>query len=137
MLHAIADEVREVSVGGAHGWILERDVKAVAESRLDPHAVRLLPAFDSLLLAHATKEHLVEARFYKRVYRSQGWISPTVLHGGRIAGVWFQKLESKQMMLDVELFVRSTRALRDAIAAQADAMSVFLNMPCVPRYAKR
>lgn len=90
----------------ARGWMLRRDVTALANSRLDADAVRLLPAFDSLLLAHATKEHLVEPRFYKRVYRAQGWISPTVLHGGRIVGVWFQKPAGKQMTLDVQLFAR-------------------------------
>jgi hypothetical protein len=50
--------------------------------------VRLLPAFDAFLLAHATKDHIVDPRFYKRVYRNQGWISPVVLVGGRIAAVW-------------------------------------------------
>jgi uncharacterized protein YcaQ len=135
-LAAIEDEVTDVAVDDGRGWILRRDVQVLADSRLDAHAICLLPAFDSLLLAHATKEHLVDARFYKRVYRPQGWISPTVLQGGRIIGVWFQKPAAKDVMLDVQLFNAPTPAVRDAIAAESDAMSLFLGVRCVPRFAR-
>jgi uncharacterized protein YcaQ len=136
LLAALDDEVIEVTVDGAPGWILRRDAATLASSRLDESAVRLLPAFDSLLLAHATKEHLVEPRFYKRVYRSQGWISPTVLLGGRIAGVWFAKPAGRQMVLDVQLFGRAASAVREAIEEEADALSGFLGVPCKVTFGK-
>lgn len=135
-LAALADEVAGVAIDDGRGWILRRDVPQLAASRLDAQAIRLLPAFDSLLLAHATKEHLVDARCYKRVYRPQGWISPTVLQGGRIIGVWFQKPAAKHVVLDVQLFNAPTPAVRDAIAAEANAMSSFLGARCEPRFAR-
>ncbi len=57
-------------------------------------------AFDPFLLAHATKGHLVERKYYKRVYRPQGWISPVVMRGGTIVGVWFPKRTEKGLTLD-------------------------------------
>ena len=111
------------------------ETSVTARSELDPDAVKLLGAFDSFLLAHATKEHLVDARFYKRVYRPQGWISPVVLRGGTIIGVWFPKSVGKTTTLAVELFGRATPAVRRAIEREADAMSAFLGTTCSPRFA--
>ena len=122
-----------MTVDGAHGWIRRADAKALANSELDPLAIRLLGAFDSFLLAHATKEHLVEPTHYKRVYRPQGWISPVVLRGGRIAGVWFPKTIGKTMTLDVQLFGRATAAVRERVAREAEAMGRFLGVSCEAR----
>src|SRR5712692_1397706 len=80
---AIAGELQDVSVDGESVSILRCDLDALKKSRLEKTAVRLLPAFDPLLLAHASKDHLVDPRYYKRVYRNQGWLSPVVLAGGR------------------------------------------------------
>jgi uncharacterized protein YcaQ len=136
ILTAIERDVEEVVVDGARGWMLRSDAAALASARFEPDGVRLLPAFDSFLLAHATKEHLVEPRFYKRVYRPQGWISPTVLQGGRIVGVWFQKAAGKEVTLDVQVFTRATPRLREAVAAEAEALGIFLGARCTPRFHK-
>jgi len=119
-----------VSIDGANGWVLDDDVRALSRSELNPEAIRLLGAFDSFLLAHATKTHLVDARFYKRVYRPQGWISPVVLRGGAIIGVWFPRTEGRTTTLGVELFHRATPALRRAIEREAEAMAAFLGTAC-------
>jgi len=120
ILTAIERDVQEVDVDGARGWALRSDVAAIASSRIEPDAVRLLPAFDSFLLAHATKEHLVERRFYERVYRPQGWISPTVLQRGRVIGVWFQQAAGRNVTLDVQLFKRARPHVREAIGGPED-----------------
>jgi len=123
-----------VSVEGATGWVLGDDVRELMRSELNPDAVTLLGAFDSFLLAHATKEHLVDARFYKRVYRPQGWISPVVLRGGTIIGVWFPESAGQRTTLGVELFGRATPEVRRAIEREAEAMSAFLGTTCSPRF---
>ena len=92
---------------------------------------RLLPAFDTFLLAHATKDHLVEPRFYKRVYRNQGWLSPVVIVGGRIVAVWFLDERAKTFTVDVQP-VRALwiSGLRDGIHAEAEALGAFLGARC-------
>ena len=134
VVESLRGELARVSVDGASGWVHARDVDALTHGRLDPSAVRLLGAFDSFLLAHATKEHLVEAKHFKRVYRPQGWISPVVLRGGAIVGVWFPETVGKDVTLDVQLFGRGDAALRQAIEREADAMSAFLAAPCRARF---
>jgi uncharacterized protein YcaQ len=131
----LRDEIVQVSVDGTTGWIRIADTEALMRSTLDEGAVRLLGAFDSLLLAHATKEHLVATKDYKRVYRPQGWISPVVLRGGTIAGVWFPRTLGQRMTLDVELFGRVTPALRLGIEREAAAMSRFLGVRCEPTFS--
>jgi uncharacterized protein YcaQ len=134
VVESTADDLAHVSVDGAPGWILRQDLTALTRSELDPEAVRLLGAFDSFLLAHATKEHLVDTRFYKCVYRPQGWISPVVLRGGTIIGVWFPETAGKTTTLGVELFSRPTLAVRRAIEQEAEQMSTFLGTTCTPRF---
>lgn len=54
-----------------------------------PHdCVRLLPNFDTLLLSHARREHLVAKENHALVYRLAGWVSAVVLCDGAIAGTW-------------------------------------------------
>ena len=135
-VEALAGEVEKVSVDGAPGWALARDLDEIAGSRLDARAVRLLPAFDTFLLAHATKEHLVEPRFRPRVYRPQGWLSPVVLVGGRIAAVWFSKARGGGVDIDVQPFRRLDRATRDAVAAEAGEIGEFLQVRCAVRFTR-
>ena len=88
---AVAPEMLEIGLDGAPAWILRRDARALASAPARDDTVRLLPAFDCYLLAHAAKDHLLDAQFYKRVYRNQGWLSPVVLHGGRIVAIWVNR----------------------------------------------
>jgi len=134
IVEAVARELTAVSVDGAPGWIVSDDVEALRRSRLDADAVRLLGPFDSLLLAHAAKEHLIDAAFSRRVYRAQGWISAVVLRGTTIIGTWTQSSEGKANRLDVELFRRPSASLRRGIADEAEAMSAFLGAPCITRF---
>jgi uncharacterized protein YcaQ len=130
---ALEPELTPVSVDGAAGWILSGDVDVLRRATLDADAVRLLGPFDSLLLAHATKEHLVDARFYKRVYRPQGWISAVVLRGSTIIGTWTQTTEGKRIAIDVELFRRESAAVRRAIEDEVDTLSAFVGAPAAAR----
>lgn len=129
-LESLGSEAVKVSVDGAPGWMLSRDRSTLARSVLDTRTPLLLPAFDTFLLAHATKEHLVAPRYYKRVYRPQAWISPVVLLGGRVSGVWFSKTTGKTSTLDVQMFERVPAWIRSAIEAEADALGQFLGMRC-------
>jgi len=131
---AARGELLDVSVDGAPGLIRSADAKALKASELDPDAVRLLGPFDSFLLAHATKEHLVAARDYKRVYRAQGWISAVVLRGGRIIGVWTARATAKTIAIDVELFGRAGAAVRRAITRGVDEMGAFLEAKTAARF---
>ena len=114
---------------GVTAWILKKDAGALRTAG-EPRAVRLLPAFDVYLLAHSAKDHLIAPRFYKRVYRNQGWLSPVVLHGGRIVAVWFLRSNARIQVVDVEPFEPLSRAVKAGIEEEVGALSGFLNAPC-------
>lgn len=85
---AVKDQLVEITIEGQSAWLPRRSFKQLNAAGFSEPVVRMLPAFDPFLLAHAAKDHLVHRTHYKRVYRNQGWISPVVLIDGRVAGIW-------------------------------------------------
>ncbi len=125
----ISGSLSPVTVDGEASWILKRDLDALASARLDGSPT-LLPAFDTFLLAHATKDHLLEKRFYKRVYRNQGWLSPVVIASGRIVAVWFLEERLKAFTIDVQPFAPLDKSVRLGLQREAEALGKFLGARC-------
>lgn len=116
--------------------IKREDETALAESELGERVVRLLQSFDAFLLGHAEKGHLVDGAVYKRVYRNQGWISPVLLVEGRVVGVWSRTRCANALILDVELFEKTAKAPRAALAEAAASLGAFLGAPCQLKIAQ-
>jgi Winged helix DNA-binding domain len=109
--------------------VLSEDIKALQANPAGLRSVHLLPYFDVYLLAHSTKEHFLDARFYKRVYRNQGWISPVVLVDGEIAGVWGHKLARTGIKIEAELFAPVARSVREQIEVRAKELADLFRRP--------
>ncbi|HET7872174.1 MAG TPA: winged helix DNA-binding domain-containing protein [Terriglobales bacterium] len=105
--------------------LLREDVKALEDIPADAGSVHLLPHFDVYLLAHATKEHFLNPAQYKRVYRNQGWISPVLLIGGEIAGVWRYDFAGKKVLVTIEAFRPLSKRLRQQVGEKAEALAKF------------
>jgi hypothetical protein len=93
----------EVAVEGRHAWILREDLAQLSKVQRT-ESVRLLPSFDTYLLGHRDKGHLVDARRYSRVFRKAGWLSPVVLVNGVVAGVWEHRRQGRGWRVVVEPF---------------------------------
>jgi hypothetical protein len=105
-----------------HGMLLAEDLKTLQSARA-VSGLHLLPGFDPLLLAHRDKGHLVEERYYKRVFRDQWWISPVILKNGRIAGTWSHKLVRGKCTIDTDAW---EKVPAKALAAEVAAAGAFL-----------
>jgi winged helix DNA-binding protein len=125
----LAESLAAVTVDDERSFLLKNDLADLADATLE-RAPKLLPSFDTFLLAHQAKDHLVERRFYKRVYRNQGWLSPVVIVGGRIVAVWFLEERAKSFTVDVQPFGALDAKTRRGIRAEAEALSVFLGERC-------
>jgi hypothetical protein len=125
----LGDARAAVTVDGEPSVILKRDLAELTSSTLDASPT-LLPAFDTFLLAHSTKDHLVEPRFYKQVYRNQGWLSPVVIVSGRIVAVWFLEERAKAFTIDVQPFATLGKAVRLGLQREAEALGTFLGARC-------
>lgn len=108
-------------------FLLREDVAILNKSAEKKSCIRLLPTFDSYLLAHREKDHLLSAKHYKRVYRNQGWISPVVLIDGAIAGVWSHKLQGKKVLVEIEPFGKLSKAERAGIEREAECLALYFD----------
>ncbi|MCI4340373.1 MAG: winged helix DNA-binding domain-containing protein [Thermoplasmata archaeon] len=110
-------QLTPVTIGGHTAWILRGDRARIADQGSLRSNVRLLPYFDSFILGHADRGHLLDASDHRRVYRNQGWVAPVVLVGGRIRALWNHRLNAKTLVLDV----RPLEPLSDEVVAEIRA----------------
>jgi hypothetical protein len=119
----LESDLAEIPGDKKNRLLLREDVEVLNSSAESKPAIRLLPLFDSYLLAHREKDHLLSAKHYKRVYRNQGWISPVVLIDGVIAGVWSHKLQDKKLRVNIEPFGKLSKAERTGIEREAESLA--------------
>jgi hypothetical protein len=95
LLQRLGDEVARVEVEGAAAYALAADLPGLAEAE-GSRTVRLLPAFDQYVVtATLQAERLMPGPYKARIYRPQGWLSPVLLVGGRMEGVWRQAVREQ------------------------------------------
>ncbi|MDX1533992.1 MAG: winged helix DNA-binding domain-containing protein [Thermoplasmata archaeon] len=121
----IGDDLQTVLVEGQERTVLADEMNGLVADEPNPSA-RLLPYFDTYLLGHKDKGHLVDPAHYKRVYRKAGWISPTLLVDGRVAGIWSQKGKGKRLEVAVDPFEPLDAAVREAVEAEVADLGRFL-----------
>lgn len=122
---ALKEELHEIVLEKQPCLMLREDLNALKSAASRESCVRLLPHFDPYLLAHREKEHLLPVRYYKRVYRNQGWISPVLLVDGSIAGTWSYKAKNGRLEVMIEAFGRLSRGARAGASREAEALSEF------------
>jgi hypothetical protein len=125
----MAGELAEVEIEGRAALALAATVDAM-RALSEPSGVRLLPNFDPYVVALARESpYLLPDGFKDRVYRTAGWISPVVLVGGRMAGVWEYEKQRGRIQVTVEPFAPLASAVRREIEAEAERLGAFLGAP--------
>jgi Winged helix DNA-binding domain len=125
-IEALGDEVREVDVEGARGWMLAADVDEAAAAE-PSGVVRLLPGFDHYVVAAPRDAPAVLPEEHRaRVYRPQGWLSPVLLVDGAIAGVWSHEIRGDRVAIAVEPFARASAEVEVGVDAEAARLAAFL-----------
>lgn len=122
----LKEEIMEVEVDGKKSLILREDYDHLRNSVLPVRNLRLLPNFDAYLLAHVEKDHLVDSRYYKRVYRNQGWISAVILRNGNVIGLWSIERKGKRSALVIEPFESFSKSIRSGIEEEAASLGRFI-----------
>jgi hypothetical protein len=84
----LGDKLTEVDVDGRRALMLTDHVEELADIAAGK-GVRLLGGFDQYILGPGTNDEMLLPKEHRAaVSRTSGWISPTVVVNGRIAGVW-------------------------------------------------
>jgi hypothetical protein len=123
---SLKEELSEVQIERTKAFLLRDDCERLRKARLREPVVRLLPNFDPYMLGHAAKDHLVDLRHYKQVYRNQGWISPVVLLNGRVVGIWSVPRGAKRLPFEVAPFEKFSRTVHSKIVEEAASLGDFL-----------
>jgi hypothetical protein len=126
MLASLADETTEVDVDGTKALVLTDDLEELRAA--EPLEVtRLLPAFDPWVIGAARHPPLMPSGDVRRIFRPQGWVSPTLLVDGRIAGTWRHERKGQRLVVELEPFGRLAAPARHGLEAEAQRLADFLS----------
>lgn len=129
-----AQEQHDLVMVNVEGWsadVLRADLDKLALSNGELSPVRLLPYFDTFLLGHKNRNHLVSALNQPRIYRPQGWISAVVLQNGRVIAVWEYTLKRNNLNLQVTRLESISRHILTGIQEEANKLGRFFGVPSV------
>ena len=125
----LGDAVTEVEVGGVRALVRTEDLDEIGSTRPARNAVQLVGGFDPLIVGAGLRDQLLPPAHLKRVSRTAGWISPVVLRGGVVAGVWDSRRTGNGLSIVIEPFGRPTAARRGAMEAAAERIGEALGLP--------
>jgi hypothetical protein len=129
-----AREQADFAIVNVEGWaatVLQENLNELANVSFERPLIRFLPYFDTFLLGHRERQHLVEFKHQPKVFRPQGWISPVVLVDGRVAAVWKLTQEKNRLRVHVEKFGSMSRRIIAGIHDEAQDLGRFLGVPSV------
>ncbi|MET9447134.1 winged helix DNA-binding domain-containing protein [Streptomyces cinerochromogenes] len=126
-LRELGDAVEATSVEGHRAWALREDLEAMAVDRPaadDAPVVRLLPGFDPYVVGVSRQlaSLLPDPALRTKVSRTAGWISPVLVVGGLIGGVWTARRSARRTEVEVEAFAPLRPGLRRRVAEEADTL---------------
>lgn len=117
----------EVIINGAPGFLLRGRLRRDAK-RLKTD-VRLLPAFDTYLLAYRRRDLAVSQPLQRRLQRGGGWLHPAVVVNGRAVAAWsLRKSGSGADRVLVEPSEPLPRTVRAGIDAEVTDIARFLDL---------
>ena len=114
--------VTPVDLDGARAYLLSGTRRPRAAAR----SVRLLPAFDPYVIGAPRSGGLFPIAHKARIFRPQGWISPTLLVDGHIEGVWRHEQRSGRLDVRIEAFERQPPRVRAEANEEAERLAAFL-----------
>jgi hypothetical protein len=129
-------EMVAVLVADGERWLLANDLDALTSMEGASLPVRLLPAFDPLLLAHRDKTDLLPEEWRKRIYGAAAWVYPAVLVNGAVAGTWRYERKAASMIVTVEPFRKLSKVVQRAIQREANYLAAVTDRTAEVRYAE-
>jgi winged helix DNA-binding protein len=126
----LAGELVEVDLDGSAAWLTPSGAAAVAAAEPLRGHVRLVPAFDTYVLApHSHRPHAWPEGLHDRISRKAGWITPALLVDGRVAGVWSHERRGQAVAVEIEAFAPVSKRTRAAAEAHARSYETLLGAP--------
>jgi hypothetical protein len=117
-------ELAEVAVEGRPAWVLRNDAGDIFA---EPTGVRLLPYFDSYIVAGQPRDLLFPGVAGTRALsRGQAGNYPVILVDGVVRGLWHHRRSGKKLEITAELFQPASTTQLEELARQAERVGQFL-----------
>jgi len=116
---AMCAEFVPIETDGKIRYLLATDLHDLLAMEDASLPVRLIPAFDPLLLAPRDKGELLDMRFHKRIYGAAAWVYPALLVDGRVVANWTYERKPKHIEIVIHPFTRINKRLLPAIKRDA------------------
>jgi hypothetical protein len=137
MLRPLTSDLVEVELDGTAAWLTAAGAEAVPAASPLRHYVRLLPAFDTYVFApHGHRQHTWPEGQHDRVSRTAGWITPTLVVDGRVAGVWAYEMRGDGFAIEIEALVPLGKRQRAAAEGAARSYERLLRGPVKVTWAE-
>ena len=123
--------ITPVKVEGWTAEVLREDLESIALAGFEQPLVRLLPYFDTFLLGHKDRDHLVTKEHQPSIYRAQGWIAPVVLVNGRALAVWEYTREGNTLLMKITRLEPISPSVMIGIQEEVKDLSRFLGISSI------
>jgi DNA glycosylase AlkZ-like len=120
----IAGELQEVWAADEPAWAVALNTSGRKDGRRP--SVRLLGHFDEYLLGYRSRDLILSPKFAKRIQAGGGFVQPTVLVDGYVAGTWRRQQKKGRLVIEVQPFEPLPDKALPALEAEADDIGRFL-----------
>jgi hypothetical protein len=136
VIESLGGEVEEVKWEGRSAWVLAKyaDAGDSGTNGQEEASVRLLPQYDTYVLANGPRDRIVPGPAHKRIFsygrgRYEGAVAlPILLIDGVVAGMWERKMRAKAVDIRVEAFKELSKREREMIEAEAQRIGEFFGI---------
>lgn len=101
-----------------------------------PALPRLLPMWDSVLLAHADRSRIVPEEYRARVVMRNGDVLPTFLVDGQVAGLWWADADAGRTRIRLEPFAPVPRPVQRDLEELGERLAAFVEPHETAVYAR-
>lgn len=133
---ALGRQILSVRIDGRPAQALAADEVDLRHADLPPATITVLPHFDPYLLAHVDTTAIVAPKLRPKIYRTAGWIAPTILRNGQVVATWQCRRQGARWLVQITPFTRmGKRPLRQAerrlwhLAEAFEVADVIVTMP--------